>query len=108
MTMGEFLLGAKKYRAGLTQANSPGLYTIKSCRSATRYCRHSAGFAPLAAILLGGFFIITVALDIAYETFFLTHLLKAFDHLLNRFTGTGLDLDHKNSNLLLNNTDIYD
>ena len=29
------LLGAKKYRAGLTQANSPGLYSMKRCRSAT-------------------------------------------------------------------------
>ena len=47
---------------------------------------HAGGFFAGAAVLLGGFFVIAVPLDITDEAFLLAHLLETFYHLLNGFT----------------------
>ena len=95
-------------KADYTLTRTGPVFGEQACLSVTGYCGHSAGFASFTAILLRWFFIIAVAFDISYETFFLTHLLEAFNHLLNGFTGTRLDLDHKKSNLLSKKMDIND
>ncbi len=65
---------------------------LNACRAEDT--RHTDGFAALAAVFLGGLFVVAALLDVANQTFFFAHFLEALDHLLNRFAGTRLYFNH--------------
>ena len=49
---------------------------------------HACRFLAGAAVLLGGFLIVAVPLDITDQALFFAHLLKPLNHLLDTFAGS--------------------